>query len=513
MSQKNEKKQITKSKKKTKEETKEKEKVVEKVVEKEKIKKSPKKTNQPLLDKKSNTKTKENEKTEEKEKEKEKENQNEVTSFFSMRTTKQKHKTIELVKQKEQLPLPFKPVTKRDRVAIEILTTERTYLYNLDILINTIQFELKSKSKSKNAILTNSAIKKLFGNLPDIFRVNKQLSQGLEQKLKNWKKKSTLGTFFKDLIPFLKMYQNYVIQFQKSTELIQKLLRQNINFKKWSERNIENYGLHLQSFLIMPVQRLPRYELLLRELLDSTEENHEDFLPLSEAYEKITLVNKHVNEAVYKRENQKEIIKLQKKFNSSKLKDLITPSRLYIAKGPLMKISRKKSLERHFFLFSDLLIYATVSGTGYKLHNKFDLSNVRVEDVPDGDEIKNAFAIISEKKSFTVYAKTNEEKQKWLLGLTKVIEKNLEKSSTLNVKQKQIKQRAPIWIPDSMVIACIRCNKKFSTVRRRHHCRNCGKCVCGKCSSHKLLLSHISSKKVRVCNHCYKEILDQEEKN
>ena len=49
-------------------------------------------------------------------------------------------------------------------------------------------------------------------------------------------------------------------------------------------------------------------------------------------------------------------------------------------------------------------------------------------------------------------------------------------------------------------------NNNFNVVQRRHHCRQCGKVVCGSCSNHKLVIPSISSKSVRVCSICYREV-------
>lgn len=62
----------------------------------------------------------------------------------------------------------------------------------------------------------------------------------------------------------------------------------------------------------------------------------------------------------------------------------------------------------------------------------------------------------------------------------------------------------PVWIPDEQSTNCMSCKTPFTFVRRRHHCRNCGKIFCGRCSSNAVSLPHFGhSKPVRVCNHCF----------
>ncbi len=41
----------------------------------------------------------------------------------------------------------------------------------------------------------------------------------------------------------------------------------------------------------------------------------------------------------------------------------------------------------------------------------------------------------------------------------------------------------PQWIPDAVSSDCYRCNAKFTTLRRKHHCRTCGQIFCSKCCS------------------------------
>jgi WD40 repeat protein len=60
------------------------------------------------------------------------------------------------------------------------------------------------------------------------------------------------------------------------------------------------------------------------------------------------------------------------------------------------------------------------------------------------------------------------------------------------------------WIKDNEVEACSSCKTKFTTLNRRHHCRNCGRIVCGACSPNRMEIVELGHlKPVRVCNDCY----------
>lgn len=59
------------------------------------------------------------------------------------------------------------------------------------------------------------------------------------------------------------------------------------------------------------------------------------------------------------------------------------------------------------------------------------------------------------------------------------------------------------WVPDKNVKVCMVCSSSQFTMRqRKHHCRNCGKVVCGACSNFKAVLDRLRPE--RVCKVCYK---------
>ncbi|XP_037956790.1 putative 1-phosphatidylinositol 3-phosphate 5-kinase [Teleopsis dalmanni] len=64
------------------------------------------------------------------------------------------------------------------------------------------------------------------------------------------------------------------------------------------------------------------------------------------------------------------------------------------------------------------------------------------------------------------------------------------------------------WMPDSKAKECYDCTQKFSTFRRKHHCRLCGQIFCSKCCNQVVPGKIIKcSGELKVCNYCSKIVL------
>lgn len=64
----------------------------------------------------------------------------------------------------------------------------------------------------------------------------------------------------------------------------------------------------------------------------------------------------------------------------------------------------------------------------------------------------------------------------------------------------------PAWAPDSSSARCANtaCLAQFTVIRRRHHCRACGRLLCDKCTNARAALPHFGyNEPVRVCGHCF----------
>lgn len=60
----------------------------------------------------------------------------------------------------------------------------------------------------------------------------------------------------------------------------------------------------------------------------------------------------------------------------------------------------------------------------------------------------------------------------------------------------------PFWIPDEEAPACMLCFGRFTVLKRRHHCRACGKVLCSSCCNQKAPLPCLENREGRVCLPC-----------
>nr|XP_019960796.1 PREDICTED: 1-phosphatidylinositol 3-phosphate 5-kinase isoform X1 [Paralichthys olivaceus]XP_019960797.1 PREDICTED: 1-phosphatidylinositol 3-phosphate 5-kinase isoform X1 [Paralichthys olivaceus] len=65
------------------------------------------------------------------------------------------------------------------------------------------------------------------------------------------------------------------------------------------------------------------------------------------------------------------------------------------------------------------------------------------------------------------------------------------------------------WMPDSQCKECYDCNEKFTTFRRRHHCRLCGQIFCSRCCNQEIPGKFMGyTGDLRACTYCRKIALN-----
>ncbi|XP_017776695.1 PREDICTED: 1-phosphatidylinositol 3-phosphate 5-kinase [Nicrophorus vespilloides] len=89
---------------------------------------------------------------------------------------------------------------------------------------------------------------------------------------------------------------------------------------------------------------------------------------------------------------------------------------------------------------------------------------------------------------------------KRIINLLAMKSNNLQAYSDSDLKQ--------YWMPDSVSKECYECCEKFTTFRRRHHCRVCGQIFCSSCCNQQIPGKIFGcTGDLRVCTYCCKVVL------
>ncbi|KAH9420569.1 Zinc finger FYVE domain-containing protein 9 [Dermatophagoides pteronyssinus] len=81
----------------------------------------------------------------------------------------------------------------------------------------------------------------------------------------------------------------------------------------------------------------------------------------------------------------------------------------------------------------------------------------------------------------------------------------------LTEEEQMLGKVRPFWIPDEDAQNCLHCDVRFTLIKRRHHCRSCGKVLCSQCCNFKAQLPYLEYKEARVCQLCYAILMKIEE--
>eukprot|EP01103_Thecamoeba_quadrilineata_P004482 TRINITY_DN1421_c0_g1_i1.p1 TRINITY_DN1421_c0_g1~~TRINITY_DN1421_c0_g1_i1.p1 ORF type:complete len:390 (+),score=82.10 TRINITY_DN1421_c0_g1_i1:845-2014(+) len=357
--------------------------------------------------------------------------------------------------------------------------------------------------------------------LKNILSVNIELLARIEERFTRDSHAQSIGDIFLKLTPFLKIYSNYTVVFGDIPTYISSLTRLpyfNTFLTDFQRRINETCLVSLHDVFIMPIQRIPRYSLLLRELLQNTEESHPDFEALTTSLALVQEVATSLNTHLHQEENRRKILEIQSRFiiaYSFQDPQLVAPHRVFIKEGDLQKIGKKAVKQKYLLLFNDILVWAThikfdrvSTFERLRFENSLPLESMFLKDVPS---LPNAFAVQSPKKSFILLSSSAQEKDEWykILQSQSRSARHHVGSRPRSVSNLEFGFLAPIWVPDYLASSCHSCQTHFNVIHRRHHCRACGFVVCNHCSKHKLVLSSISQEPVRVCNECHTKNTEQ----
>jgi hypothetical protein len=132
----------------------------------------------------------------------------------------------------------YKDIKTRRHVAKEILSTEEYYVTNLKYMSEKLYDPLLAEATQSRS-LNPEDVKKIFSQIKVIVGVNESLLAQLQTQIRKWNIEQCLGQIFINMTEFLKVYIQYVNNFDNALKVIEKV-RNNDVFAKFLKVSCTN---------------------------------------------------------------------------------------------------------------------------------------------------------------------------------------------------------------------------------------------------------------------------------
>eukprot|EP01103_Thecamoeba_quadrilineata_P015438 TRINITY_DN4886_c0_g1_i1.p1 TRINITY_DN4886_c0_g1~~TRINITY_DN4886_c0_g1_i1.p1 ORF type:complete len:674 (-),score=136.66 TRINITY_DN4886_c0_g1_i1:212-2233(-) len=296
----------------------------------------------------------------------------------------------------------------------EIIETERTYVNNLNILVEIFMKSLETAVKQAKVDISQEDINSIFTNIKIILSFNTTFLKDLELQYTQYPHLPIqLGSMFLRMVPFFKAYTQFVNDYVNIITLVHKC-RSKKSFEMWLKETEEKVGNTFSSFLILPIQRVPRYVLLLQELTSYTPESHLDYFNLNAALVKTREVAEYLNKCKRDAENRAKVVEVNNKvLGHPPDLNIVEPHRYLVREGTIeIQISIDSYQPRQFYLFNDLFLFCTNSQqksswqlrSGLRYDSHYFLGGANLEDGP-----RNSFKLLLPNKVQLSLACSSEE--------------------------------------------------------------------------------------------------------
>ncbi|XP_053772799.1 intersectin-1 isoform X3 [Desmodus rotundus] len=327
---------------------------------------------------------------------------------------------------------------KRQGYIHELIVTEENYVNDLQLVTEIFQ-----KPLMESELLTEKEGAMIFVNWKELIMCNIKLLKALRVRKKMSGEKmpvKMIGDILTAQLPHMQPYIRFCSCQLNGAALIQQKTDEAPDFKDFVKRLAMDprcKGMPLSSFILKPMQRVTRYPLIIKNILENTPENHPDHSHLRQALEKAEELCSQVNEGVREKENsdrlewiqahvQCEGLSEQLVFNS--VTNCLGP-RKFLHSGKLYKAKSNKEL--YGFLFNDFLlltqilkplgssgadkVFSPKSNLQYKMYKTPIFLNevlVKLPTDPSGDE--PIFHISHIDRVYTLRAESINERTAWV---------------------------------------------------------------------------------------------------
>lgn len=173
------------------------------------------------------------------------------------------------------------------------METEEKYIRDLSVVITDFKCRLV-----KQRIISGEQAGTLFANVDQIRQLNELFFATIFSQAQHYSHYKVIFDKVEKEIHFFKLYFEYFHNFPLSNALLDDLARKQdfAHFVDQARTNPKYHQLTLKDFLIKPVQRLPKYVLLMKEIKKHTPPDHPDLANICRVLATFEEVNHSNNE-------------------------------------------------------------------------------------------------------------------------------------------------------------------------------------------------------------------------
>lgn len=206
---------------------------------------------------------------------------------------------------------------KKSSVMLEIVETERSYVNSLKVVMESFVMALRQQQLMDELELNRQHVKAIFSEIEVLFNFQRFLLEQLEKK-QPLNFYTNYGEVFVKMPDVLKVYTVYVNNFDQSLSTLKELSK-NKAFVDWLRKRENDQKVHLDNLLITPIQRIPRYVLLLQDLLKYTRKHNADFEQLKTALKLIKETADIINSRKRVADQSNEVFRIHKQVKKKKM--------------------------------------------------------------------------------------------------------------------------------------------------------------------------------------------------
>uniref|UniRef100_A0A7S4NZ73 DH domain-containing protein n=1 Tax=Paramoeba aestuarina TaxID=180227 RepID=A0A7S4NZ73_9EUKA len=279
----------------------------------------------------------------------------------------------------------------REKIVNELLETERSYCVSLGTVKMFFMPALESYLNQKHTHFTREHFKTLFGNLNEITALATSLQKELRTEITAHSNSADacVGRIMRPRIADFLVYAKYLANFDHSLEVLGQITKKEKVAVLLKDAVAKSHvKLDLGSYLIMPVQRLPRYEMLMKEILKNTPETHADHTPLSEALSEMKTINRDINNLQREEGNRIKVNQISSKLVFEEKDNFVFPEkkdRMFNRQGALqvtVKAGTGKEMatidpksECYCVLFNDFLLVTRSNKDKFRVKHLVNLEH------------------------------------------------------------------------------------------------------------------------------------------